>query len=132
VADVHLELLKMERDELEPPERNPFRFQPKAPPAPPPSPTPVGPPLAPVAVAPPMPVGPPPPPPIALKFIGVVDAPGGAGKVALLSDARGGVFQGREGEVVEGRYKILRIGTESIEVSYIDGRGRQTIRLSGQ
>jgi hypothetical protein len=41
------------------------------------------------------------------------------------------VFFGREGEVIEGRYKILRIGIESVEVSYADGRGRQRIPLTG-
>jgi hypothetical protein len=32
---------------------------------------------------------------------------------------------------VLGQYRILRIGAESIEMSYLDGRGRQTIRLTG-
>jgi len=40
------------------------------------------------------------------------------------------VFYGREGEVIEGRYKILRIGVESVEMSYVDGRGRQRIPLT--
>ena len=54
------------------------------------------------------------------------------GRVAILSDARGGVFYGREGEIVEGRYRILKIGVESIDIAYLDGRGRQTIRHTGQ
>ena len=54
-------------------------------------------------------------------------------KIALLSDGRGGPpIYGKEGDVIEGRYKIVRIGTESIEVAYLDGHGRQTIRLTGQ
>jgi hypothetical protein len=65
-----------------------------------------------------------------LKFIGVVEAASHPQKIAVLSDARG-VYYGHEGEVVEGRYRILRIGAESIEMSYLDGRGRQVIRLSG-
>ena len=28
--------------------------------------------------------------------------------------------------------RMLRVGTDSIEMAYVDGRGRQTIRLSGQ
>jgi len=32
---------------------------------------------------------------------------------------------------VLGQYRILRISAESIEMAYLDGRGRQTIRLSG-
>jgi hypothetical protein len=34
--------------------------------------------------------------------------------------------------VIEGRYKILRIGVESLDIAYLDGTGRRTIRLSGQ
>ena len=55
-----------------------------------------------------------------------------AGRVALLSDGRGGLMNGREGDIIEGRYRVLRVGTDSIELAYADGRGRQTIRLSGQ
>jgi hypothetical protein len=110
-------------------ERNLFQFKVKRAPAPPP-----------VAVKPPpevpaVPAGPPPPPPlppIALKFIGLVEAPEQSKRVAILSDGRGGppIF-GSEGQTILGQYRIIRIGAESIEMSYLDGRGRQTIRLSG-
>ena len=50
----------------------------------------------------------------------------------MLSDGRGAPFYGKEGEVVDGRYRILKIGVESIEIAYADGRGRQTIRQTGQ
>ncbi len=53
-------------------------------------------------------------------------------KVAVLTDGRGAPFYGKEGDVVEGRYRILKIGVESIDIAYADGRGRQTIRLTGQ
>jgi hypothetical protein len=69
-------------------------------------------------------------PPISLKFIGIVEAPEQSKRMAVLSDNRG-VYWGREGDTIEGRYRILRIGTESIELAYLDGKGRQTIRLSG-
>ena len=49
---------------------------------------------------------------------------------SILSDGRG-IYQGREGDIIEGRYRIVRIGLESVEMTYLDGRGRQTIRLSG-
>ena len=49
----------------------------------------------------------------------------------MLSDGRGAPLYGNEGDIIEGRYRILRIGVESIEMAYLDGRGRQTIRLSG-
>ena len=123
---VHLEALGDDRPEPDPRERDIFRFREKPPPPPPPPPKPI------VGPQPPPPPPPPPPvPPIALKFIGVVDAPPPAKRMAVLSDGRGAPVYGREGETVLGQYRILRIGAESIEMSYLDGRGRQTIRLSG-
>jgi hypothetical protein len=128
--DVHLETLDEPRTKPGEVRRDLFRFKPKAPPPSPSSsqgdkPAP-----------PPAPSGPPPPPalaPIALKFISVWEMPGQNKKIAVLSDGKGGVpIYGTEGETIEGRYKILRIGAESIELAYLDGRGRQTIRLSGQ
>ena len=131
VVDVQLELLKGARAEAGEPERNPFRFQPKAPPPAPPRPAAVAtPPL--VVTGPPVPQGPPPPPPIPLRFIGLVDAPSQAGRVAILSDGRGNVFYGKEGDIIEGRYRLLRVGPDAADLSFTDGRGRQTIRLSGQ
>ena len=73
---------------------------------------------------------PPPSPPIPLKFIGVTEAPG-IGKIAALSDCRHTV-QGKEGEEVDGRYRIVKIGIESLIIEYLDGKGRTTLRMSGQ
>jgi hypothetical protein len=86
----------------------------------------------PLPIAPSVPQGPPPPPPIPLKFIGVLTAPTQAGRVAILADGRGNTFQAREGDIIEGRYRLLKIGADSAELVHIDGRGRQVIRLSGQ
>ena len=86
------------------------------------------------AVVNPVPTGPPPVPPlppITLKFIGIVQQGEQSPKIAVLSDGRHVPFYGREGDIIEGRYKILRIGIESIDLAYADGRGRQTIRLTG-
>jgi hypothetical protein len=80
--------------------------------------------------APTVPTGPPPPPPITVKFIGILDAPGQTGRVAVLSD-RGVTDSGKEGAIVFGQYRIIRIGVESLEISYLDGRGRTTLRLTG-
>jgi hypothetical protein len=128
-AVVHLEALQNERPKPESAQRDLFRFKQKAPPPPPP----VA--VRPVAAPPPvMPTGPPPPPPlapIALKFIGIVEAPSQGEKIAILSDGRNAPFYGKEGAIIEGRYRILKIGVESVELAYADGRGRQTIRLSG-
>lgn len=126
VADVNLEALKQGHEAPADPDRNLFVFRPKAPP---PARREAAP--APVFV-PPVPTGPPPPPPIPLKFIGVLESAGSGGKVAILSDGRGSTFHAREGQEVDGRYRVMRIGTDSIEMSYVDGRGRQTLRLSGQ
>ncbi len=80
-------------------------------------------------VMPAVPQGPPPPPPISLKFIGI--AKQGAGRLyAVLRDDRG-VYYGAEGDVVEGRYRILRVSADTVDVSYVDGRGRTSIPLSG-
>ena len=123
--DVHLPMLEAKRPEPVSGERNLFRFRPKPPPPAPSAPRVEGP-QTPVA-----PAGPAPPPPIALKFIGIVEAPEQSPKkIAVLSDGRN-VFHGREGDIIEGRFRILRIGAESIEMAYVDGRGRQTIRLTG-
>ena len=132
VADVKLELLQQRRPEREDGDRNLFRFQARpAPPAPAEPRAPVAPPPS----APPpviMPSGPPPPPPIGLRYIGLVDAPTQAGRIAILSDGRGNIFYGKDGDIIEGRYKVLKVSPDAAELAYLDGRGRQTIRLTGQ
>ena len=132
VEAVRLDALTRQRPELQAGNRNPFRFRAVAPPPPPAVAATSGPGGAgsPMAAGPPVPEGPPPPPPIALKFIGTVEQTPSRLKLAVLSDGRN-VFYGKEGEVIEGRYRIVRIGVESIEMAYVDGRGRQTLRLSG-
>jgi hypothetical protein len=132
VTDIQLEALKAPRDDAPAPERNLFRFEVKAPPPPPPRPAVVAPPPRAVPTTPPVPVGPPPPPPIPLRFIGVLNAPTQAGRVAILTDGRGATLMGREGDIIEGRYRLLRIGPDAVEMAYTDGRGRQVIRLTGQ
>ena len=132
VADVKLDLLKTAPSELEPSTRNPFQFKPKAPPPAPPRPT-DGPGRGappPIFVPPPVQQGPPPPPPIALKYIGVLET--AQGRVAVFRDTGGDIVNGKEGDIIDGRYRLLKIGVESADVAYVDGRGRQTIRLSGQ
>ncbi|MBZ5560039.1 MAG: hypothetical protein LAO77_22505 [Acidobacteriia bacterium] len=127
--DVHLAALAGDRVKPVDEERNLFRFKPKA--APPPPPAPVRP-AGPVTPAPTGPPAPAPPPPIRLKFIGVFDTGEQKPKIAILSDSAGHVFYGTEGgPPIEGQYRILKIGAESIEMSYLDGRGRTTLRLSG-
>ena len=95
-------------------------------------------PLVVVVAVPPVPVpvllppGPPPLPPIPFKFIGLVEGTAGTKKIAVLSDSKGLVVHGSEGTIIDGRFRILSIGTESLDIAYADGRGRQTLRLTGQ
>lgn len=56
----------------------------------------------------------PPPPTIALKFYGVSSRPGMPEKRAFLTDGDE-IYIGQEGEVVAKRYKIVRIGVNSLE-----------------
>jgi hypothetical protein len=132
VVEVGVARLQEAPPEISTSGRNPFRFKPKAPP-PPPSRPPTPPPPPPSTVAggdPSVPPPPPPPPPITLKFIGTVSSQSKVGKVAVLSDGKF-VYYGREGDIIDGRYRVVRIGEESVQMEYVDGRGRQTIRLSG-
>jgi hypothetical protein len=133
--DVRLDDLKQPPPQPSEADRNPFRFQPKAPPPPPPPTQPVErvQPVVPIEPtgAPPAPSGPPAPPPIPLKFIGTLEGKG-PGKVAIFSDGQGMPQYGHEGEIVLGQYRVVKIGVESVVMEYADGRGRQTIPLRGQ
>jgi hypothetical protein len=131
VGDVKLESLDRRDESNAAPSRNVFRFEGRrseAAPTPSRSST-ARQPVEPVVE---VPAGPPPPPPIPLRFIGYLEQAGAMSRVAVLSDGRGNVFNGKEGDVIEGRYRVLRIGNDSADLIYVDGRGRQTIRLSGQ
>ena len=131
VPDVRLEQLQHDEGLFQTPVRNPFRFERR-----PTDEAPRGPRPRQIIVAPPPePVGPPPDPPlppIPLRYIGYLEPKDGQGRVAVLSDGRGTVIDGKEGDVIEGRYRLLRVGNDSADLAYLDGRGRQTIRLSGQ
>jgi len=119
---VRLAQLKADRPAVADGGRNLFREKPKPPP---PAPK-VAPPPPPDPNAPPPP--PPPPPPITLKLIGIVQ---GSGKpIAALSDGKD-VFYGREGDIIEGRYRIIKVNVESIDIAYVDGRGQRRLGLSG-
>jgi hypothetical protein len=120
-----VQLEKLQANGEEPsPARNPFRFG--VPPAPPPKPQVERPPV--VAPAPAVPQGPPPPPPITLKFIGRVVLPDKR-LVAALSDTKGGVFEATEGQIIDGRIRVVKIGEESAIVEYVNGTGRTTLGL---
>ena len=71
---------------------------------------------------------PPPPPPINLKFFGFASKPGEPKKVFLAQGED--VFIAQEGDIVNRRYKILHIGTTSIEVEDVLYNNRQSIPLT--
>lgn len=129
---VHLETLRAERAEPVDQGRNPFHFRAAPPPLAARPPQSVAQPgdMAAGGQMPSVPAGPPPPPPITLKFIGIVEKPDGT-RIAVLTDGKRPI-SGKEGDTIEGRYTILKIGTESLEIAYLDGRGRRTLPLSGQ
>jgi hypothetical protein len=113
--------------------RNPFRMGAATPP-----PAPEGSaarlpakPANPVAPVPTGPPAPPPVPPIPYRFIGVLSGVPGQGRIAVLTDGKT-VVHGTVNAVIEGRYRIVQIGEESLQIEHADGRGRQTIRLLGQ
>ena len=66
----------------------------------------------------------------ALRFIGVVDAPESAGAIAVLTDGAD-VFQGRVGDTVDGRYRIIRIADDAVDVELLVAGGGRTLQLDG-
>jgi hypothetical protein len=114
-------------------QRNPFRMGAATPPPPPPgaagSASSARP--APPVAAVPAPPAPPTVPPIPYRFIGVLSGAPGQGRIAVLTDGKT-VVHGRVSQEIEGRYRIVHIGEESIQIEHLDGRGRQTLRLLGQ
>jgi hypothetical protein len=70
---------------------------------------------------------PPPPPPSGLKFYGFAGPKNGGKKVFLLKGED--IFLAKEGDVVDRRYKIVRVGTTSIEVQDVLTNHTETIPL---
>jgi hypothetical protein len=123
---VHLPALGEERPKPVAGERNLFRFKPKAAPPAPPAPAP-----APGPPAPPPNFNPQTTPPITLRYIGYVDRGPGRPKLVAFVDATGHPINCLEGGDCDGRYHIWHVGAESVEISYLDGTGRRTIRQGG-
>jgi hypothetical protein len=59
---------------------------------------------------------PPPAPPIPLKFYGFASRPGEPKKIFLRSVSGEDVFVAGEGEIVDRRYKVIRISPTSVEI----------------
>ncbi|MDR3749597.1 MAG: hypothetical protein P4M04_15860 [Acidobacteriota bacterium] len=71
---------------------------------------------------------PPPPPPINLKFYGFAGPRNGSKRIFLLKGED--IFVAKEGDIVDRRYRIVRIGPNSVEVEDVLTNNRQTLPLS--
>jgi hypothetical protein len=71
---------------------------------------------------------PPPPPPINLKFFGFASKPGEPKRVFLSRD--GDVFIAAEGDIVDRRYKVVRITPSSVEIQDMLTNNRQSIPMT--
>jgi hypothetical protein len=126
VPRIDLDRLPRERPQFAAGKRDIFAFGP--PPTPPPTPRPAGPPptlVDPATVATPPPVAR--LPPLNLKYIGSVENGQGL-RVAVLLTERNELLTGQAGEVVANRYKIAKIGLESVDLEDV-GTG-QTKRIA--
>jgi hypothetical protein len=68
-------------------------------------------------------------PPIKWKFYGFANQPDDARKRAFLLDTDGAVFVATEGDVFSQRYKIVRIGVNSIVIEDLQFKDQQTLPL---
>lgn len=66
-------------------------------------------------------------PPLGLKFFGVATALGSPRKVCLTQD--GDVFVGSEGDIIDRRYKILQISSNTVEIEDLLESKQYTLAL---
>ena len=71
---------------------------------------------------------PPPPPPIPLKFYGFTGNKSGPKQVFLSKGDD--IFIAKEGQIIDRRYKIIKIGPNSVEVEDVLTNNRQTLPLT--
>jgi len=71
---------------------------------------------------------PPPPPPINLKFYGFA-TPTGESKRIFLAQGED-VFIAKEGDIVDRRYKVVRISQNAVEILDVLSNNRQSIPLT--
>ena len=80
---------------------------------------------APQASAPPPP---PPPPPSNLKFYGFATPQGGTKRIFLIKNED--VFLAKEGDIVDRRYKVVRISPNAVEILDVLSNNRESIPLT--
>jgi len=69
-----------------------------------------------------------PPPPITLKFFGFANRPGETKKVFLSQGED--IFIAGEGDIVDRRYRVLRISTTTVDVEDVLNNNRQSLPLT--
>ena len=67
-------------------------------------------------------------PPINMKYFGYVNRPGDSRRRAFLMDGED-IVVAVEGEVIKKRYKVIRVGLNSIVVEDLDFKAQQTLPL---
>jgi len=75
-----------------------------------------------------LPPPPPPPPPITLKFFGFASKPGEPKKIFLSQGED--VFIAAEGDIVNRRYKVVRISPNAVDIEDVLYSNRQSIPLT--
>jgi hypothetical protein len=75
-----------------------------------------------------VPPTPPPPPPINLKFYGFASKPGEPKKIFLSQGED--IFIAAEGDIVNRRYRVLRISPSSVDIEDVMNNNRQSIPLT--
>ena len=105
--------------------RNLFQFgmHPLPPAPPPPAPLPYTP--TPTPTPPP----PPPIPPVPIWLTTVINSDGTLR--AYVRDKAGNTFEGIEGSIIDGRYRLLRVGGNSVVLTNLDGTGQVTRYIGG-
>jgi len=131
-------LAKVQGQQLETAGRNPFQFG-----QPPPPPVPPAPKVDPKKLLeaknqekakppePPKPTGPPPPPPLNLpwKYYGYSTPRGSTQKRAFFLDGED-ILTANEGDVIKKKYKVVRIGVNSVVMEDLDTKSQQTLPLA--
>lgn len=77
---------------------------------------------------PPQPPPPPPPPPINLKFIGFASKPGDPKRIFLMEGED--IFVAKENDIIDRRYRVLRISPMAVEIEDVLNNNRQSIPLT--
>lgn len=137
---LHLDLLeKLQTVAFNGSGRNIFEFGAEPPPPPPAAkppepkiiPQPIGLAPPPIEIAKPADSPKPQAPPIPLKFYGFISTPRGADRRGFFLDGED-IVVAAEGETIKNRYKVVRIGLNSVEMEDLEFQQRQTLRLEEQ